>query len=60
MELAHEPLVGRLARMKLASRELPAPGERLARRPLRDQHAARSVEQRAGDDLDLAHASRAS
>ena len=53
-QLAPQRVERRLARLELAARQLPAAGHVFAGRALGDQHAARGVKQRAGDDVQLA------
>ncbi len=50
-----------LAGLDLAAGKFPQAGERLAWRPLRDQHALVGVDQRAGDhegEFEISHAVR--
>jgi hypothetical protein len=55
-QLALQPLEGFLARGQLAAREFPAPGHVAAAWPLRDQHTAVRVGNRARDDMDFSRA----
>ncbi len=50
LELADERRLGRLAGLELAAGKLPQARHRLARRPLRQQHALLRVDQRDADD----------
>ena len=51
-QLATQRVARLLARLELAAGKFPTARHVLAGWTLRDQHAARGVEQRAGDDVD--------